>query len=62
VCEFDRYHKVTVLRKNGARYETSFYACSQCSVLFLNPLQFNQFSDAAPNVEMPNVVRLRQRR
>jgi hypothetical protein len=52
---------VTVVRKNGARYETSFYACSQCSVLFLNPLQFNQFSDAAPNVELPNVVRLRQR-
>ncbi len=31
LCGFDRYyHQVSVLRKTGARYETSFYACSRC--------------------------------
>jgi hypothetical protein len=58
-CGFERWHNVTVLRKNGARYETSFYACSGCSVMFLNPAQFNADSAAAPNVEMPRVVRIR---
>jgi hypothetical protein len=53
---------VSVRRKNGALYQTSFYACSTCSVMFLNPAQFNAFSDAAPNVEMPNIVRLPARR
>ncbi|MDB6043600.1 MAG: hypothetical protein JWM63_2151 [Gammaproteobacteria bacterium] len=62
VCGFDRWHNVSVRRKNGALYQTSFYACSTCSVMFLNPAQFNAFSDAAPNVEMPNIVRLPARR
>ena len=61
-CGFDRWHIVTVKRKNGALYTTSFYACSQCSVMFLNPEQFNAFSDAAPNVEMPTVIALPARR
>jgi hypothetical protein len=59
VCGFERYHQITVSRKNGAQYVTSFYACSRCSVMFLNPHQFNSFSDESPNVEMPKVVRLR---
>lgn len=29
--------------------------------MFLNPEQFNAFGDAAPNVEMPNVIRLSAR-
>jgi hypothetical protein len=41
ICNFDRYHQMIVLRKNGSRYETSFYACSQCSVMFLSPGQFD---------------------
>jgi len=48
VCGFDRSHRVTVLRKSGARYETPFSACSQCSVMFLNPAQFDANSTAAP--------------
>ena len=28
VCGFDRWHVVSVKRKNGALYTTSFYACS----------------------------------
>jgi hypothetical protein len=57
LCGFDRYHRVTVLRKSGARYETPFSACSQCSVMFLNPAQFDANSTAAPNVEAsPSVV------
>ena len=31
---------MTVKRKNGALYTTAFYACSRCSVMFLNPEQF----------------------
>jgi hypothetical protein len=57
VCGFDRYHRVAALRKSGARYETPFSACSQCSVMFLNPTQFDANSMAAPNVEVsPTVV------
>jgi hypothetical protein len=41
ICRFERYHQVSVLRKDGSRYETSFYACSACSVMFLNPANFN---------------------
>jgi hypothetical protein len=36
VCGFERYHRVAVLKKNGQRYETAFFACSGCSVMFLN--------------------------
>jgi hypothetical protein len=53
IFNFARYHQVTVLRKNGARYETSFYACSQCSVMFLNPANFNADSAAPANIEAP---------
>jgi hypothetical protein len=63
VCGFERYHRVSVLRKNGSRYETAFHACSQCSVMFLNPSQFDANSTAVPNIEMPPVVtQLRRRR
>jgi hypothetical protein len=63
ICSFDRYHQVTVLRKNGSRYETSFYACSGCSAMFLNPAQYDANSTAVPNIEMaPVVTQLRRRR
>jgi hypothetical protein len=40
--------------KNGARYETSFYASSKCSVMFLNPAQWNLHADDVPvNIEAP---------
>ena len=55
ICGFERYHRVSVLRKNGARYETSFYACSRCSVMFLNPEQWNQHAaaDTPVSIEAP---------
>jgi len=62
ICSFDRWHVVTVKRRSGALYTTSFYACSRCSVMFLNPDQFSAFGDAAPNVEMPTVISLPARR
>jgi hypothetical protein len=62
VCGFDRWHNVSVRRKNGVLYNTSFYACSGCSVMFLNPAHFNTYSDAPANVEMPNIARLPARR
>jgi hypothetical protein len=55
-------HIVTVTRKNGALYTTSFYACSSYSVMMLNPEQFNALGNAAPNIEMPTVVALPARR
>jgi hypothetical protein len=62
ICDFERHHKISVVRKNDARYETSFYACSQCSTMFLNPFQFNKHSAENPNIEMPKLVRLPARR
>jgi hypothetical protein len=56
LCGFDRYHRVSVLRKTGARYETAFCACSGCSVMFLNAAQFDANSTANPNVEAPPAV------
>jgi hypothetical protein len=53
---------VSVTRRNGALYTTSFYACSGCAMMFLNPQQFNSLGDAAPNVKMPRVVSLAARR
>ncbi len=58
LCGFDR---VAVMRKNGVRYETSFLACSGCSVMFMNENQFDALGRAAPSVEFPPVVvRLRR--
>ena len=62
LCGFDRYHRVTVLRKNGSRYETSFHACSECSAMFLNPAQFEVNSTANPSVGMPPMVTPTRRR
>ncbi len=56
LCGFDRYHRVTVLRKAGVRNETPFSACSQCSVMFLNESQFDANSRANPSVEFPPIV------
>jgi hypothetical protein len=63
ICAFERYYRVSVIRKNGSRYETQFFACSQCSVMFVNSSQFNAYSTAPPNVELPPIVTpLRRRR
>jgi hypothetical protein len=63
LCGFDRYYRVTVLRKNGSRYETPFHACSGCSAMFLNPSQFDTNSSAAPNIEvLPEIVTPMRRR
>jgi hypothetical protein len=66
LCGFARYHQVTVLRPNRARYTTSFYACSGCTTMFLNPEVFNGWhpvSCDAETIEFPPVVTpLRRRR
>ena len=62
ICGFDRYYRVTVLRKTGARYETPFLACSQCSVMFTNASQFDANSTANPGVEFPPIVTLTRRK
>jgi hypothetical protein len=56
ICGFDRFHRVSVLRKTGVRYETPFHACSGCSAIFLNTSQFDANSTAAPNIEAPSAV------
>lgn len=63
VCGFERYHRVAVLKKNGQRYETAFFACSGCSVMFLNDATFNDLHPIAADVEATAaVVPLRRRR
>ena len=67
ICRFDRYRQVTVVRKGGSRHVTAFFACSQCSVIFLNPQQWNGSATAQSDVNVeapPDVVtpmRLRRR-
>jgi hypothetical protein len=56
VCGFERYYRVIVVKQNGKRYETSFLACSGCSVMFTNENQFNAIGQANPNVEAPPSV------
>ena len=56
ICNYERFHRVAVLRKNGTRYETAFFACSQCSVMFLNPAQLDVYSTANPNIEFPPIA------
>jgi hypothetical protein len=63
ICGFERYHRVAVLKKNGQRYETAFFACSGCSVMFLNDSAFNGLHPIAADVAVPAVVTpLRRRR
>jgi hypothetical protein len=56
LCDYERYHRVSVIKKNGVRYETAFFACSQCSVMFLNPAQFSALAQASPSIELPPIV------
>lgn len=63
VCGFGRYHRVAVLKKNGQRYETAFFACSGCSVMFLNDVTFNDLHTITADVDMVAVVTpIRRRR
>ena len=63
VCGFERYRGVAVLKKNGQRYETSFFACSGCSVMFLNDSTFNALHPVAADLEVPaDVTPIRLRR
>jgi hypothetical protein len=52
------------MRKDGSMYDTSFHACSQCSVMFLNPQQFCPNNNLNPSVAAPPdvVTPLRSRR
>jgi hypothetical protein len=58
MCRFPRYHQVSVMRKDRSPYLTAFFACSQCSVMFLNPQQWNGSASEQPgvNVEAPPAV------
>jgi hypothetical protein len=63
LCGFERYHRVAVLKKNGQRYETAFFACSGCSVMFVNDATFDGLHPVAADVEVPSsVTQLRWRR
>ncbi|HEY2808930.1 MAG TPA: hypothetical protein VGI91_09055 [Steroidobacteraceae bacterium] len=65
MCSYERYHRVSVLRKDGSRYETSFFACSKCSVMFLNPQQWNGHEGSQPGVSIeapPDVITPMRRR
>lgn len=56
LCGFERYHRVAVLRKNGQRYETAFFACSGCTVMFTNDSTFNGLHPISTEAEVLEVV------
>lgn len=62
VCGFTKHHRVAVLKKNGQRYETAFFACSGCSVMFTNDSTFNALHAVAADVDGPAVVLPMRRR
>jgi hypothetical protein len=62
LCGFTKYHRVAVLRKNGQRYETSFFSCSGCSVMFKNDTTFNGLHTGATDVDVAAVVTPMRRR
>jgi len=41
LCGCECYHPVSVRRKDGTRYQTPFYSCGGCTVLFMNDRQFD---------------------
>jgi hypothetical protein len=56
LCGFTKYHRVAVLKKNGQRYETSFFACSGCSVMFTNDSVFSDLHPVTPDADAAAVV------
>ena len=56
LCGFGRHHRVAVPRSNGSRYETSFFACSGCSVMFLNDATFNAWHAITAEAEPAVIV------
>jgi len=41
LCGCECYHRFTVLRENGKRYQTEFFYCGGCTVIFTNDRQFD---------------------
>ena len=63
LCGFAQYHQVTVLRADRTRYTTSFYACSGCTTMFLNPQTFNGWHPVNCDVDdFPRIVTPLRRR
>ena len=62
LCGFTTYRRVAVLKRNGQRYETSFFCCNGCSVMFLNDTTFNALHEIAADVGPPAVVTPMRRR
>jgi hypothetical protein len=56
LCGFTKHHRVAVLKKNAQRYETSFFACSGCSVMFTNDSVFNDLHPVTPEADAAAVV------
>lgn len=66
VCECSAYQRVIVLKERGALYETEFFHCLGCSLMFLEPDLFTASSafreeqratvklEAGPNSGAPN--------
>lgn len=55
---------MAVLKKSGQRYETSFFNCSGCSVMFENDTTFNAFHTYTPTAaaDMTAIVTPMRRR
>jgi hypothetical protein len=53
-CKGVNYQRVTVKRPNGTTYMTQFFACTICTVMFLDPLAFTRgFEDRPQSASRP---------
>src|ERR1019366_1654958 len=48
LCGSGFFRSVVVPRQDGSRYETSFYECAGCSVVFVDPNAFNANEPGPP--------------
>jgi hypothetical protein len=57
LCHYDRYRQIVVLRPKGP-YQTPFFACQKCGVMFDDPKNFS----ATPLNTVTNVATRKPKR
>jgi hypothetical protein len=57
ICRSQRYEPVVVRARTGKPYQTEFYECSGCSVMFRDPPKFTRFEPHAASTAAPDFKR-----
>jgi uncharacterized C2H2 Zn-finger protein len=57
ICRSQRYEAVVVRARTGKPYQTEFFECAGCSVMFRDPPKFTRFEPHAANTAMPDFKR-----